>query len=106
MKNQHQQGDVLMLRIDALPKNVKKVKPKNGRHILAEGEATGHAHAISDIKNCDFFQEEDGTLYMKCITPVDVNHEEHGSHLVEGIYEIGQVIEIDPFENEIREVKD
>jgi hypothetical protein len=40
------QGDVLMVRVARLPKNVQEVPIDNGRVILAYGEVTGHAHAI------------------------------------------------------------
>ena len=42
---QLQQGDVLLRRIDELPKEVKK---KNGR-TLALGEATGHHHTMREF---------------------------------------------------------
>jgi hypothetical protein len=42
------QGDVLLLAIDpdGLPEKVRTVPRQGGRVVLAEGEVTGHAHAI------------------------------------------------------------
>lgn len=45
---QARQGDVLIFRTDALPKDGKTVERENGLIILAYGEATGHHHAIED----------------------------------------------------------
>jgi hypothetical protein len=43
---QYRQGDVLIERVDSLPKLTGKPKIENGRVILAHGEVTGHAHEI------------------------------------------------------------
>lgn len=41
------QGDVLLVKVDELPKKATKVERKPGeRLVLAYGERTGHAHAI------------------------------------------------------------
>ena len=44
-----QQGDVLLTKVakDKISKTAKRVAPVRGRLILAEGEATGHAHAVT-----------------------------------------------------------
>ena len=41
------QGDVLLVPVDAIPEAAKPVARDHGRVVLAYGEATGHAHAIS-----------------------------------------------------------
>ena len=104
--NQFQHGDVLGLRVEALPEGVKRVKPRGGRFILADGEATGHAHAITATPDIQLY-ERDGVMYVKCDAPVELTHEEHGAQIIEpGVFEIGQVVEVDPFEDEIRTVMD
>jgi len=46
----YRQGDVLIRRIDKLPGGERvEVAPVNGRVVLAEGEATGHAHAVRAV---------------------------------------------------------
>lgn len=45
---QVRQGDVFLVRIDAIPTDVTPVERDNGRVILAYGEVTGHAHAIEE----------------------------------------------------------
>lgn len=47
MKDQARQGDVFLLTVGELPKNVQQIAAEGGRTILQHGEATGHAHAIA-----------------------------------------------------------
>ena len=103
----NQQGDVLLFKVGALPTKLKKAKPSNRGWILAEGEATGHAHAIADLKNCDVFCDENGDLYLQVKEAVELSHEEHGAQTIEpGAYRVGRVREVDPFSKEIRNVRD
>ena len=41
------QGDILLIPTATVPKTAQPVQPRNGQHILAEGEATGHCHAVT-----------------------------------------------------------
>lgn len=50
---QIRQGDVLLIKVDKLPKATKCKKVGNN-HILAYGEASGHAHAIRH-DHCELF---------------------------------------------------
>ena len=105
--NQFQHGDVLGLRVSEMPQGVKKVKPRSGRYILADGEATGHAHAIAIADGVELYEAPDGTMYLKTDIETELTHEEHHTQTIApGIYEIGQVVEVDPFEGEIRRVMD
>jgi hypothetical protein len=40
------QGDVLLVRVDALPEGVVRLRRRSGI-VLAEGEAAGHAHVVA-----------------------------------------------------------
>ena len=103
---QQQHGDVLLLKVAAIPVGAKPRKPANGRCVLAEGEATGHAH-VMDCGTAEMFEAEDGTLYLSVKEPTELTHEEHATQTVEpGVYEIGRVVEVDPFEGEVRTVAD
>jgi hypothetical protein len=42
----YRQGDVLIIPVYSVPGNLAPVARENGRIVLADGEATGHAHAI------------------------------------------------------------
>ena len=102
----YQQGDVLLKLVAGLPQGVKAVSATAGRYILAEGEATGHAHAVLVCPAVKMY-ERGGTLYLQVTEETEVVHEEHHKQTVApGVYEIGRVVEVDPFENAIRAVAD
>ncbi len=104
-----QQGDVLLFTAAKLPEGAVEVKPINGRLILAEGETTGHAHALAlnDYPNSKLFKLENGELYLSVVEPVIIYHEEHKPvSIPEGTHRIGIVREVDPFSEEIRAVQD
>lgn len=106
-KLQVQHGDVLLFGAAKIPSSAKRQEPTNGRIVLAEGEATGHAHVICDLDSCDLYADENGTLYVEVKTPVALLHEEHATIIVQpGTYRVGRVREMDPFAEEIREVAD
>lgn len=74
-------------------------------NIIAEGEATGHAHRV---KGNNFRLE--GTIGSRTIIAedsVEITHEEHDNFTIKaGEYETGTVIEQDHFADEAREVLD
>ena len=72
----YRQGDVF-IQACTIPKDA---KPINGsRIILAEGEVTGHHHAIvADPTVCRAY-EKDGMIYLHVESPVDLTHEEHST---------------------------
>mgnify|MGYP003394544644 CR=1 FL=1 len=99
------QGDVYLTETKEIPKNAEKVSARNGRFILAEGEATGHAHAVVDDELEVY--ERDGILYIKASRPFTIVHEEHAPVTVEpGIWEVDRQREYDPFLEETRIVRD
>ncbi|MBF0431839.1 MAG: hypothetical protein HQK83_11200 [Fibrobacteria bacterium] len=99
-----QQGDVNYERVSSIPAEAQQVSPVNGRFILAEGEATGHAHAIAD--KIELF-EKNGILYMRNDHPVSLVHEEHHSQTIEpGIWEITATHEYDYFTELVRLIED
>ena len=102
---QLQQGDVLLKIIKEIPKGATEVKRKNEAIVLAEGEATGHAHRIMDIDA--MFFEKDGKFYLKNDKAVTLTHEEHKPLVIEpGIWEVGQVKEKDWLSGMTRTVAD
>lgn len=114
MKKQIQQGDVLAVQVPELPAGAKRVPAKDGIYVIAEGEATGHMHVVPDIVDVDLF-EHDGVLYLMVGADVQLAHvqgltgqkAEHEPVTVPpGMWEVGQVVEVDPFEGEIRTVVD
>ena len=85
------QGDVLLERVDAIPKGATRKHPDNGRVILAYGEVTGHAHAVetdADVVEA-YLAELDGQVYLSAPATARVVHEEHGTiPLPKGIYRV------------------
>jgi hypothetical protein len=98
------QGDVLLVKVDEVPAEATKVKrDQRGRLIVAEGEATGHAHAIQ-AKSANLF--EMGTfMYLEATRKVVLAHEEHENiQLDPGTYKISRQREYTP--ERIRQVAD
>jgi hypothetical protein len=100
-----QQGDVIIRSTETIPDGAVRVKRSLKGLVLAEGEATGHAHRIVEY-GADLY-EKDGILYIKVEKPVQVQHEEHKPiTLTEGFYRVGHVREYDPFKEEARRIAD
>ena len=96
-----QQGDVL-IRHAAVPSSAKR---KDGRAIVAYGEATGHCHEV--IGDGVEIYEENGTLYVSAPKGGTIQHEEHKPiTLPPGDYQIGIVREYSHFDEEARNVAD
>lgn len=97
------QGDVLLVLCENLPKNMKKINPVNGRLILAEGEATGHAHTI-DAK-CGALFGVDDSMVVVVNQPTRIEHQEHGTiEIAPGQYWVVRQREYTP--QEIKHVVD
>ena len=88
------QGDVLLQRIDRLPENALPVK-WDDRVVLAYGEVTGHAHAISTQYAKMYMLKGDRLLEVK--PGAVLVHEEHATiTLPEGFYKVIQQREYVP----------
>lgn len=105
--NQIQQGDVLFLKCAEDMRGKKLVPSKHGRLVFAEGEATGHHHSCVAEPGVNLYEDESGTLWCAVEKETTVTHQEHGPiTLSPGTYKVGRVVEVDPFEDVIREVAD
>ena len=106
MSKRHQQGDIKLHPIAALPKGAKRLMARDGRYVLAEGEATGPPHAVAERPGVEMYEHE-GTLFLRVEKPADLVHEEHATQVVEpGLYEVGRVLEYDYLEEQMRQVRD
>ena len=108
MKHKHyRQGDVLIERISELPPKLKKLKRVGGRLILAEGEVTGHHHAIAD-EHCALLAESETAqvTFLEIKEAVAaLTHEEHSTiTLPPGNYRVTRQREYSP--EAIRRVAD
>lgn len=69
------QGDVLLIEIQAIPAEA-TAEPRSGRIVLAEGEATGHAHAIHEVDARTYTYQ--GERFLLTRSKAQLVHEEHG----------------------------
>lgn len=95
-------GDILLVPA-TVPEGATKQRRGRGRLVLAEGEATGHAHAILD-PNCDLYElvapgdvEEMGRRFLRVEQEVSLVHEEHHTLTIPpGEYEVIRQVEYEP----------
>lgn len=88
----YRQGDVLIVPIAAKPVAAFEiVEREGGRVILAEGESTGHAHAIK-AKSAAMFRDPKLNAIFLSVTgkdPVALEHDEHTTiELPPGDYQV------------------
>jgi hypothetical protein len=100
------QGDVLLIKIKKIPTDLKSVSPTKKGFILAEGEATGHHHAIKETESVEMYAANDSPfLYLIVKEPTKLEHEEHDAiELPLGKYKVVRQREYYP--GEIRTVLD
>jgi hypothetical protein len=78
----YRQGDVLLHRIDELPKTATKRPRGKGPLVLAHGEATGHTHSIGSARVLMYAVADEferiGTAFVVVPNPGAVlKHQEH-----------------------------
>lgn len=80
---QLRQGDVLLVPVPSIPEGARRVKRRDGRIIVAAGEATGHAHEIAAV-GADLLASSPEELYLRILVEggVELTHEEHAAILV------------------------
>ncbi len=89
MTPHYRQGDVLIRRVDSIIKT-NLMKREQGRVILAHGEVTGHAHAITDKAVRQYQTKSPGVTALEIKQAVAMlKHEEHGTiEIPKGTYEV------------------
>ncbi|MCI0584715.1 MAG: hypothetical protein L0227_17805, partial [Chloroflexi bacterium] len=75
------QGDVLLVKVDELPKGTSVVPRDNGRLVLAYGEATGHAHVVdAPPAEATLLTTEQNERFLRIVgSGATLTHEEHGA---------------------------
>lgn len=97
------QGDVLLIKQDVDTSAATPQQPANGRVVLADGEVTGHAHAIAEQDAQ--VMELNGSMFVVVPDEAVLVHEEHGAaQLFGGTYLVPSQVEYSPAE--IRRVLD
>lgn len=90
MKNMIRQGDVLLVPVAGTPAGARPIARVAGRLILAEGEATGHAHAVSD-PGAELLDGDLEARFLRVLEEggVTLGHEDHAPVRVPpGDYEV------------------
>lgn len=109
-QSQFRQGDVLLEKVETIPKGAKAVDKK----FIAFGEHSNHGHAVTgDVDVLEDNGESflsvgpDGKLEHVLISNPDTwTGEHHPIALPPGNYKVIQQREYDPYEKEIRDVRD
>ncbi len=97
------QGDVLLISVDEMPSNMVPVEPDGDRVVLAYGEVTGHAHALSTA-GAALYENPEGR-FLRLVQPSALVHEEHSTiNLAPGVYRVVRQREYTP--REVRFVTD
>ena len=82
----YRQGDVLLVAVPELPEGAKP-QARHGRLVLAEGEATGHAHAIAEPDVREFTVGDERFVLVR--SAAQLIHEEHATiDLPPGAYRV------------------
>ena len=99
----YRQGDVLLMKVERLPEEAVLMETEKHRVVLAYGEVTGHAHAISTDVAAMYSHNNERFLH---VTPgAELVHEEHSTIFLEpGVYKVVQQREYTP--QELRFVRD
>lgn len=96
----YQQGDILIKVIEKIPQKTEKQKTM----VVAEGEATGHAHRV---QGNSIVAALEAILFIEVIEESKITHEEHlPITLPPGSYEVSTVREYDHFQERARRVVD
>jgi hypothetical protein len=102
------QGDVLLVRVKAIPKEAIEQPIVGKKLILALGEATGHHHRFEFMDtshNVKMFHGSMGVRYLDVSAPIDLLHEEHSTARVPaGFWMLPHQVEYTP--KELRRVAD
>jgi len=109
----YQHGDVLIKKCESIPEGCKQIQT----NVLAEGEVTGHYHALvpkgTELTRCQqvpglrVVKADTGDTYIQTDTEIDIVHQEHRRITLDpGIYQIDLVREYDYDAMETRRVVD
>jgi hypothetical protein len=94
-----------------LPANAKKMNVKEKFMIVAPSETTGNHHVVDVMPGVEFYEGENGTLYMQNTVDTKIRCVIQSRHceivLPAGItYEFGSQMEYDPFAARLQKVRD
>jgi len=95
----YRQGDVLLVEEPAPPSQLEMAERVRGRLVLAEGELTGHAHVVDDVRASLAEVQHELFLLVDDGAPVALRHEEHDElRVAPGMYRVVQQRQLDSLE--------
>lgn len=108
-KRMYFHGECVIAELSELPKNLKTRNEKDSI-MIAESETIGNEHRIKIKEGVEFFEDENGVLYMKNTVPTDVyclHAERHDTiTLPEGLWQIDKAVEYDYLSAKVVNVTD
>ena len=108
-KRMYLHGECIIKEIETLPENL-KMRNDEKSIMIAESETVGNEHRIKVKEGVEFFEDKNGTLYMRNTTPTHVyclHEQRHDTiEIPEGIWEIDKAVEYDYSVQEIIVVRD
>lgn len=70
------QGDVVLVAVTEIPVDAVTVERDRGRVVLAYGEVTGHAHALTE-EGVTLLKAANQDVFLRVVEPASLRHEEH-----------------------------
>ena len=108
-KRMYFHGECVIAELSELPKNLKSRNDKDSI-MIAESETIGNEHRIKVKEGVEFFEDDNGVLYMKNTVPTEVyclHTERHDTiTLPEGLWQIDKAVEYDYLSAEVVNVSD
>jgi len=105
-------GEVNFFEIKELPKGLKKVDIKQDYFIVGESETHGNDHrvAVKDKLQVEFYEDSEGRLFMKNLSPTQVYCPKVGRHdtktIPDSVWEIDKAKEYDHISKRLVDVRD
>jgi len=80
-KVQARQSDIFFRVVDGPSEGALKANKKHNSQVLANGEVTGHQHAICTpaISECETCVDPKGDIFIRSQEEIVVDHDEHGT---------------------------
>ena len=98
VKRMYRQGDILLVEVVEIPKNIKK----RDTRVIVEGEMTGHAHRMINGEVFDSL----ASVFVVASNDARLVHDEHGPiNILPGTYQVIRQREYEPRESESRSTR-